>query len=61
MTIHPRPEPSTFSTSICDKILAFRRVSTQSNALWILRNPIKLTPLEFKEVMAIAKSQSTGD
>lgn len=46
---------SQFSESICKKIPLSRWQSHKHNALWILRNPVRLTSLEKKEVLEVAK------
>jgi hypothetical protein len=51
---------SNFSSSICAKVPEFRRTSTVANALWILRNPIRLTPLEKNELITLVQSNLIG-
>lgn len=48
----PRPV-STWSESICKKIPERHWASCYFSALWILRNPIRLTKLEKEEVLAV--------
>lgn len=48
---------SYFSDSIRAKIPASRHVSNVQNALWILRNPVRLTPLEKDELITLVQTK----
>lgn len=44
---------STWSESICKKIPERHWNSGYYSALWILRNPVRLSPLEKSEIIAV--------